>query len=108
MANFLRGVNGVGRSFAESGTPTVYLQTIDIVAAAPVGNQLVGPILAGSNITLPASGTYTGDELIVTLNGQYLDPVLDYNYVGSGSRTQISMTFDLIVGDRLDFKKYRN
>ena len=99
MSNFLRGVNGVPRTFAESGSPTVYLQAIDVVSL----------ITSGTNITLPAAGTYSGDELIVTLNGSFLDPAFDYNYVGAGpSRTQITMTFDLVIGDRIDFKKYRN
>jgi hypothetical protein len=108
MAKFTRIVNGVLRSFDESGTPTVYLQPIDIVSSGAGANQLNGPVTAGTNVTLPSSGTYSGDELIVTLNGSYLDPVFDYNYVGSGTRTQVSFTFDLVVGDRIDFKKYRN
>lgn len=109
MGNFLRLTNGVPRSFAESGTPTIYLQPLDVVASGAGANQINGPVIAGTAVTLPASGTYTSDELIVTFNGQYLDPTFDYNYVGGGpTRTQVSFTFDLKVGDRIDFKKYRN
>lgn len=99
----------MARSYDEASTVPVYLQYVQLVSGAPAnGNELTGPISASTNITLPASGTYLGDELILTLNGSYLEPGFDYNYVGTGTRTQVSMTFDLVVGDRLDFKKYRN
>lgn len=62
-------------------------------------------ITTGTNITLPNSQTYTDVELEVYLNGQLLESVGDYNYVGAlPPRTQIAMTFDLVAGDRLRFR----
>jgi len=34
--------------------------------------------------------------------------VFDYNYVGSGTRTQITMTFDLVAGDVIRFRVDRS
>jgi hypothetical protein len=62
-------------------------------------------VTAGTNITLPASGTYNGSELSVYLNGQRMSYVEDYVYVGSGTRTQIQFLFDLINGDLVVFRK---
>lgn len=64
-----------------------------------------GTVTAGTNITLPASGTYSGAELKVFFNGQILTLTSDYSYVGSGSRTQIQLTFDIFNGEQLRFKK---
>jgi len=100
MAKFTRIVNGVLRSFEESGSPTIYDQTISIVASGAVSPDLNGPVTSGTNITLPSSKTYTGDELRITLNGIILDNVLDYNYVSS---TQINFLFNLEVGDAVRF-----
>jgi hypothetical protein len=62
-------------------------------------------ITTGTNITLPSSQTYSDVELEVYLNGQLMQSVVDYNYVGAlPPRTQIAMTFDLIAGDRLRFR----
>ena len=33
--------------------------------------------------------------------------IYDYNYVGSGTRTQISMTFDLVAGAEPDLIRFR-
>lgn len=63
-----------------------------------------GGITSGSNITLPASGTYTDTDLEVTLNGQFLEVGVDYSYVGSAPRTQIQTIIDLYAGERLRFK----
>jgi hypothetical protein len=33
-----------------------------------------------------------------------LEPLVDYNYIGSSSdKSQIAFTFDLLVGDKIDF-----
>lgn len=105
MANFLRLSNGVPRSFAESSSVAIYDQRLTVVASGASGsNQVNGPINAGTNVTLPASGTYTGLELQVYLNGDRLEDTYDYNYVGSGSgKTQVQFTFGLVVGDTIDF-----
>jgi hypothetical protein len=108
MARFTRIVNGVLRSFDESATPPIYDEYLLVVASSPGPNEIVGPINAGVNITLPNSGQYTGDELMVDLNGQTLENGYDFNYVGSPPRTQVAFTFQLVVGDRLYFRKHRN
>ena len=110
MGNFLRLSGGVPRSFAESGALTIYDQPLTVISGAPSNtNQVTGPISTGVSITLPQSGTYTGAELEVRLNGQRLEALYDYNYVGTGSgKTQIQMTFNLSIGDRLDFRVDRS
>lgn len=104
MGQFLRMVNGVPRSFFESSTLPIYDQSLAVVASGATAGQVNGPITSGTAVTLPASGTYTSAELQVQLNGQQLEPVLDYNYVGSGTRTQVSFTFQLVVGDVIVFR----
>jgi hypothetical protein len=104
MANFLRLVSGVPRSFAEGGSVAIYDQSLTLVASNPGANEIIGPISAGTNVTLPGGQTYTSEELKVELNGQSLDAVFDYNYVGSPPRTQVAFTFDLLVGDRINFR----
>lgn len=60
-----------------------------------------GGITAGTSITLPSAKTYQDAELAVYLDGQFLEPTIDYTYVGLAPRTQIQMTFDLLSGERL-------
>lgn len=62
-----------------------------------------GGITTGTPITLPNSGTYEGtDDLEVYLGGYFLEEAIDYN-IGTGSPpyTTISVTFDLLEGERL-------
>jgi hypothetical protein len=109
MAKFTRIVNGVLRSFDESATPPIYDEYLLVVSGSPGnGNEITGPINAGVNVTLPNSGQYTSDELMVDLNGQTLENGFDFNYVGSPPRTQVAFTFQLLVGDRIYFRKHRN
>jgi hypothetical protein len=63
-----------------------------------------GTITNGTAITLPSSQTYSSSELQVYLNGVAQEYSTDYVYVGSGTRTQISMNIDLVQGDRLRFR----
>jgi hypothetical protein len=98
MGNFLRISNGVPRSFAESATPAIYDETY----------TAVGTVTAGTAITLPNSGSYNSTELEVYFNGQLLAVVDDFNYVGSPTRTQITLTFDLLNGEKIRFLKLRN
>lgn len=80
----------------QSADPLVIYDEIIVVGST---------ITTGTNITLPNSQTYTDVELEVYLNGQLLETVTDYNYVGGlPPRTQIAMTFDLMAGDRLRFR----
>ncbi len=99
MGNFLRLVNGQPRSFAESGGGSVVIYD----AATDIG----ATVTAGTNVSLPSGQTYTSAELEVYLNGIRLEPVVDYNYVGSAPRTQVTFTFDLAAGDRLRFRTDR-
>lgn len=101
MAKALVLVNGIPRmqnTFASSYT--IYDKTITIVSGTPGSNELQYPVVAGTDITLPNSGSYTGDQLQVFLNGVRVDDVLDYNHVSS---TQIEFLFDLQVGDLIRF-----
>ena len=64
-----------------------------------------GGISAGANITLPLGRSYDEDELQVYLDGQYMEVLQDYNYVGAGPpRTQIQLVFDILEGERLRFR----
>ena len=71
--------------------PAIYDETIDITQITP----------AGTAITLPNSQTYEGDELEVWYEGQRVDVTRDFNYVGSGSKTQITFVEDLMPGDTI-------
>ena len=106
MTKFLTLVNGVPRMVEESGTPAIYDDFIDIVAsgATPPNELNEASVTTGTPITLPNSGTYEGDELEVYFNGNRMEDVVDYNYEGAGTRTQISFTFDLITDDRIRFR----
>lgn len=103
MASFLRLVAGQAKTFAES-LVTIYDQPLTVVASGAGANQINGPVTTGTSVTLPSSGSYVGEELEIRLSGQRLEALYDYNYVGSGTKTQVAFTFDLAVGDRLDFR----
>ena len=94
MAQVVRIINGIPRIQAESGTPIIYDETI----------QILSPVTAGVPVSLPNSKTYTGDELKVKFRGQDLTDVYDYNWVGSGAKTQVVFTFDLQIGDYIGFR----
>ena len=97
MARFLRIHNGVLRSFDETASPTIYDETYNVTST----------ITSGTPVTLPASGTYDSDELLVYLNGQRLAAADDYTYIGTPPRTQVAFTFDLLSGDKVRFRKDR-
>lgn len=65
-----------------------------------------GGLTAGTAITLPASGTYTDKDLKVYFNGILIAPGAgeDYQYVGSPLRTQITLNFDALAGEKVRFK----
>lgn len=65
-------------------------------------------ITAGTAVTLPASGSYTSAELEIFIAGRRLTAGLDYAYVGSPARTQVTFTFDLVNGDTVRFRKDRD
>lgn len=98
MTNFLRISNGYARPYSES-------------SAVPIYTQAYVPgltITAGTAVTLPSSGTYTGKELMIFVNGVKSEYLIDFNYVGSGTKTQVSFTFDLKSSDNIEFIKMRN
>ena len=64
----------------------------------------VGGLTAGATLTLPSSQTYTDVDLEVSLEGEILDVVQDYNYVGSAPRTQITTVIDLLEGEKIRFR----
>jgi hypothetical protein len=98
-------INGLPRMTAESGSPTILDSTLLVVASnAGTGEILESNAEAGDYITLPDAITYVGDELEVYFNGVRMDSVLDYNFVGTGTKTQIATTFNLKSGDRLRFR----
>jgi hypothetical protein len=96
MGRFLR--------LTSTGTPRQY----DEASSLPIYDEYVtigsGGLATGSPLTLPSSKTYTSNELEVFFRGQALETVLDYNYYGSGARTAITFTFDLVQGDIIRFR----
>jgi hypothetical protein len=101
MAKRLELVAGIPRMITDASAPTIYDKIIEIVESDPTGDQLVGPITAGTSITLPASETYDSNELQLWWSGSRLTYALDYVYVGTSPRTQFQLLFDLEVGDKI-------
>ena len=93
MAKFLKIVNGYLRPVSETNTIPIYYQTYSPGTT----------ITAGSAVTLPASGSYVGNELQVIVNNSIQTYLLDYNFVGTGTKTQISFTYDLFNTDTVVF-----
>jgi hypothetical protein len=104
MGKFLRLLNGVPRSFAEANGTLIYDESVILVASSPGAGEMLGPINTGVLITLPLSESYVAEELEVYLNGQRAEDVIDFNF---SSSTQIAFTFDLVVGDRIRWRKDR-
>jgi hypothetical protein len=75
---------------------TIYTESIIVGASG---------ITTGTPITLPNGGTYLGEELQVKLNGVVVDVGDEYDYEGTGVKTQIHFKFDLIENDVIDFTK---
>jgi hypothetical protein len=96
MAKALRLTNGVPRMAEVTGADTIYDETL------VVG---VGGITTGTPVNLPSGKSYFGYELEVYLNGQFLEPGIDFEIEGTGdSHTQVSFTFDLNENERVRFK----
>jgi hypothetical protein len=103
MAIYVKMIDGLPRSYNDGASS--YYQLLTVVAGTPGANQIaVENTMAGTAITLPASQTYSGPELKVTLNDSLIEVGKSYNYVGSGARTQITFLFDLEVGDVIGFR----
>ena len=93
MSKVVRVISGIPR-YQELGA-TAYEETYSVAS----------PISAGTDITLPNSGTYTSSELTIYLNGQKMTYLEDYAYVGTPPRTQVEFLFDLVAGDLVVFRK---
>ena len=106
MGKFLTIVNGRPQmqEVPSGDATTIYDESLLVVSGTPGAGEIQGPITTGTSITLPSSQTYEDDELEVYFNGQRIESVYDYNYVGTIPRTQISMTFDLEIGDIIRFR----
>lgn len=105
-------INGVPRQQTISASlPLIYDQSVTIVSSGGNGSTTInGPVTSGTAITLPASGSYTLNtnsvaNVQVYLNGDRLEQTFDWNTSGGGpTYTAVSFTFNLQVGDRVDFR----
>ena len=88
------GVQDDGTVYTE--TDVVYSETLVIGA---------GGVSTGTSISLPNSGDYLGEELEVKLNSVVMTVGSEYQYVGTGVKTQIAFLFDLVETDSIDFAK---
>ena len=104
MGKFLRLSNGVARSFSEANGSPIYDESLVLVASSPGPGEILGPISTGVPVSLPLGESYVAEELEVYLNTGRLEDVVDFNFHSS---TQVSFTFDLVVGDRIRFRKDR-
>jgi hypothetical protein len=96
MSRALVLVDGIPRMRGVYATaPTIYDDSLVVGA---------GGIETGTPIELPSGQLYQGSELEVYLNGSAMEYGNDYQYVGTGSKSQIEMTFDLTEGDQLRFR----
>lgn len=89
----------------------IYDQKLTIVASGATGNQINGPVSAGTAVTLPNSGSYTASELQVYLNGQllFIGTGNDWQTSGAGpSYTALVFGDNLQVGDTIHFVKLRS
>lgn len=102
MAKFLKLVNGVPRMI-EANQSEAHLSVVNSPSSP---NEIAGPIAANTPITLPNSLSYTDTNMNIYMNGIRLIPGIEYNYVGTPPRTQVSFTFQLLVGDRLFFEVF--
>ncbi len=95
MPKFLTVTSGIPRLQDVTVTPSYYNEVYTVS----------GTVVANTPITIPNAKTYTGYELEVYLNGQFLYPITDWLTVGSGTLTQVSVGQDLIDGDVILFRK---
>lgn len=93
MGKFLRLSNGVARSFEEAAGTPAYNEVIDVAS----------DISAGTPVTLPNSGTYEDKEILIFVNGKYIQLGEGWNLVGVAPRTQVSFSDDILTGDLISF-----
>ncbi len=98
MTYFQKIVNGYLRPVSETNYVAIYSETWVPGITTP----------SGTNVTLPNSGTYTGKELQIYINGILQTYLIDYVYIGSGTKTQVSFNLDLKTTDSIQFIRLRN
>ena len=93
-----------------ASTVTIFDSFYSVVASGASGAHQINEsqVTNGTAFSLPESGSFTGNELQVWLNGALIMVSESYSYVGSGTMTQISLSFDGKAGDTIRFTKYRN
>jgi hypothetical protein len=90
-------VNGIPRMVASAAAPAIYDHELTASNTS-----------TGTPVTLPASGSFTGQELEVYLNGQRLEMSTDWAASGAGpTYTAVTFTFPLVLGDLVQFVKLR-
>lgn len=95
MGTALRTVRGMARMALVPGTSgDVYDETYTNGSEQPINTI----------ITLPNSGTYADKDLEVYLEGILLEDGIDFDYVGTGTRTQIELLRVLPANDKLRFR----
>jgi hypothetical protein len=95
MASVLSLINGKPRTIQIGGASGIYDETYTVGS---------GGLPVNSIITLPNAGEYESADLKVFLHGQFWEDGVDFNYVGSGTRTQIEILEALNEGDTLRFR----
>lgn len=114
MSSALAFVNGLPRmGIVVTTLPNIYEAEVSIVASGGNGTTtLNAPIVAGTPVTLPNSGTYTVvsgvTNLHVELNGIDLTYLLDFSTSGTTPFTSVSFTFALAALDVIKFRTERN
>lgn len=100
--SFLSLVNGLPRMTQESSSITIQDNSFLVVTSGATGLYQKNEADCTSGTPISIMGmSYSGDELEVYVNGQRAEDILDYNWYGSGTKTQITFTFDLKAGDRV-------
>lgn len=94
MANVVQGISGMlrGASLSSAAQEQEYTVAVSLLAAYTA-------------ITIPNGMTYQGADLQVFWNGQRKFVGKDFNYVGTGAKTQVSMNFDMYLNESLIFRK---
>lgn len=109
MAQKLALINGLPRMVDEAVLPDIYEEYLTVVSSGAGANEInLSDVEQNDLITLPNSGTYAGNELVFSYNNTQLTKNIDFEHVGSGTKTQVKLLFKCSVGDTLVFRKYRN
>jgi hypothetical protein len=112
----LKRLDNFIQSVLSNISDTNYEEHYEVVSGAPSNDdEIQGPILAGTNVTIPldsrnsnsqAQYTVGSGELGIYLNGVKLISGVDFTEVGlpNDLSTEVQFSFDLIISDNLIFK----